>query len=219
MDVKNLPNAGDLLAVLEPRPVHIAITGHVALERVIDVSIVESLPNAEDFELDRVPFNQKLALAAALGILDKTSLPAYRSLNTIRNRFAHDLLLMLEEKTMRDLRNCLSSAQRSGLSQPQPSDPVVCLREILSILYSELRSALEHGRESRLRAEAYNEITKEDLATANYGVAWVDARRTLELELRKRVEIKKQQRGWAYESPSHDDGPWDIYEFMIIAPK
>jgi len=209
----------DLLATIEPTSLHIAITGHAALERVLDMAILESFFDAEAFELDRIPFNQKLALAVGLRILDRDSVPPYRTLNAIRNKVAHDLVLALDSARMQSLRNCLSSAQRKGLVRLEQHDPLQSLRELIGILYAELRTAVEHRRESRLRAEAYNDITKEALATANYGVAWGESRRALEAELRKRVETKKQQHGWTYESPSHDEGPWDIYDFMLIAPQ
>lgn len=219
MDLTNLPRVADLLATIEPTSLHVAITGHAALERVLDMAIFESLFDAEAFELDRVPFNQKLALAVGLRILGRDSVPPYKALNAIRNKVAHDLALALDSETTRDLRSCLSAAQRKGLARLEQHDPLQCLREIIGILYAELRTAVEHRRESRLRAEAYNDITKEALAGANYGVAWGESRRALELDLAKRVETKKRQQGWTYESPSHGEGSWDISEFMFIAPK
>lgn len=218
MDLKNPPSATDLLAAIEPQPIHIVVTGHVALERLIELCIVESLANPAVLELDRVPFLQKLALSVALGILGESSMPAYKTLNTLRNKVAHDLVLALDKQVALDLRNSMSSAQRKGLSLSPSVDPFAVLREVIGALYTELRSALEHRRERRLRAEAYNDITREALTGANYGQAWVDGRRSLEIELRKRVEAKKAQLGWTYQSPEHEGGPWDLYEFDYIVP-
>jgi hypothetical protein len=218
MDLKNPPSAADLLAAIEPQPFHIVVTGHVAVDRMIEICIGESLPNATALDFDRVPFSQKLALSVALGILEESSMPAYSALNALRNRVAHDLVLALDKQAALDLRNCLSVAQRTGLSSSPTVDPLAVLREIIGALYSELRDALEHRRERRLRAQAYNDMTKEALMGANYGQAWAESRRSLEMELQKRVEAKKAQFGWTYQSPKHDDGPWDVYEFDYIAP-
>jgi hypothetical protein len=218
MDLKNPPSAADLLAAIEPQPFHIVVTGHVALERVIEICIIESLPNPAALDLERIPFSQKLALSLALGILEESSMPAYKALNALRNRVAHDLVLALDKQAALDLRNCLSVAQRTGLSSSPTVDPLAVLREIVGALYSELRAALEHRRERRLRAQAYNDMTREALMGANFGQAWVEGRRSLEIELRKRVEAKKAQLGWTYQSPAHEDGPWDLYEFKYIAP-
>jgi hypothetical protein len=218
MDLKNPPKAGDLLAAIEPQPFHIVVTGHVALDRIIEICISESLPNPAVLELERIPFLQKLALSVSLGILEEGSMPVYKVLNALRNRVAHDLVLVLDKQAALDLRNCLSAVQRSGLSIPPTSEPLDVVREIIGALYSELRTALEQRRERRLRAQAYNDMTSEALMTANYGQAFVEGRRSLEIELHKRVEAKKAQLGWTYESPSHQDGPWDVYEFKYIAP-
>lgn len=218
MDLTNLPEVDELLKAIEPTSIHIAITGHTALERVLDVAIRESLPNGDPFDLDRVPFIQELALAVGLTILDTDSVPPYRVVNAMRNKVAHDLVTTLDAEA-KDLCNCLSSRQRKSLTHLISDDPLQILRDTIGCLYGELRTAVERRREGRLRAEAYNDITKETLATANYGVAWGETRRALEGELQKRVEAKKQDRGWTYESPSHDEGPWDIYEFALIGSK
>lgn len=218
MDLKNPPSAADLLAGIEPQPFHIVVTGHVALDRMIEICISESLPNPAALDLERIPFSQKLALSVALGILEEASMPAYKVLSALRNRVAHDLVLALDKQTSLDLRNCLSAAQRTGLSSSPTSEPLAMVREIISALYSELRAALEQRRERRLRAQAYNDMTSEALMTANYGQAFVEGRRSLENELQKRVEAKKAQLGWTYQSPPHQDGPWDVYEFKYIAP-
>jgi hypothetical protein len=218
MDFKNPPSVADLLAAIEPQPFHIVVTGHVALERVIEICIIESLPTPAALDLKRVSFSQKLALSISLGILEESSMPAYKALNALRNRVAHDLLLAFDKQAALDLRNCLSVAQRTGLSSSPTFDPLAVLREIIGALYSELRAALEHRRERRLRAQAYNDMTREALMSANYGQAFVEGRRSLEVELRKRVEAKKAELGWTYQSPAHADGPWDLYEFDYIAP-
>lgn len=67
--------------------------------------------------------------------------------------------------------------------------------------------------------EAYNDITREALRGANYGQAWVESRRSLENELRKRVDAKKSERGWTYISPGWEYGPWDPYDFGFITPE
>jgi hypothetical protein len=219
MDFNNPPSAADLLAAIEPQTFHIAVTGHVALERMMEVCIVESVPNPAALDLDRLTFLQKLSLAVALGVLGDSSTPAYKALNTLRNRVAHDLVPALERQAVLDLRNCLSASQRTPLLVSPAVDPLRALREIVGALYSELRAALERRRERRLRAEAYNDITREALDTANYGQGWVESRRSLEVELRRRVDVKKAERGWTYVSPEREIGSWDLYEFECVAPR
>jgi hypothetical protein len=95
----------------------------------------------------------------------------------------------------------MSAAQRTGLSSSPTSEPLAVVRETIGAPYSELRAALEQRRERRLRAQAYNDMTSEALMSANYGLAFVEGRRSLEIELQKRVEAKKAQLGCTY--PRH----------------
>lgn len=218
MNFNNPPNEADLiLAAIEPQAFHIAITGHLAIERVIEVCISESVPNPSYLDLVRNKFAQKLSLAVAFGILEESATPAYKALNALRNRVAHDLVHTLDKQAVVDLRNCLSPTQRRGLLASPPVDLVQALREVVVALYSELRAAVERRREQRLRVQAYNDMTREALETANYGQAWVEGRRSLEIELRKRVDAKKAEHGWTYVSPEQEHGPWDLDEFEFIA--
>ncbi|MDF0676415.1 MAG: hypothetical protein P0120_19095 [Nitrospira sp.] len=219
VNFNNPLSEADLLAAIEPQAFHIAITGHLAVERIIEVCITESVPNPAALDLERSAFAQKLSLAVALGILEESSTSAYKALNTLRNMVAHDLVLTLDKQIVVDLRNCLSPAQRRCLSASPPVDSVQALREVIVGLYSELRAALERRRERQLRAQAYNDMTREMLGTANYGQAWAESRRSLEAELRKRVDGKKVERGWTYVSPEQEHGPWDLDEFEFIAPQ
>lgn len=219
MDLNNLPTEADLLDAIEPKSFHIAITGQVAIELVIEACISESVPNPDALDLERHTFFQKLTLAAALGIIENSSMPAYKKLNILRNRVAHDLGFSLDKQAIVDLYNCLSVAHRKSLSTSCTTDPLRLLRQIIGVLYSELRATLEQRRERRLRVEAYNDITREALRGANYGQAWVESRRSLENELRKRVDAKKSERGWTYISPGWEYGPWDPYDFGFITPE
>ena len=108
MNLKNPPSAADLLAAIEPQPFHIVVTGHVALDRMIEICIRESLPNPVALDLERIPFSQKLALSLALGILEEASMPAYKVLNALRNRVAHDLVLALNKQLLNYAIACLS---------------------------------------------------------------------------------------------------------------
>lgn len=219
MNFNNPPNEADLLDAIEPKSFHIVITGHVAIEQVIEVCIVESVPNPSVLKLERHTFVQKLSLAVALGIIENSSVPGYKTLNTLRNSVAHDLVSTLDKQAIADLHNCLSTLQRKTLLASPTVDPLRSLREIIGTLYSELCAALKQRRERRLRAEAYNDMTREAIRTANYGQAWGESRRALEIDLRKRVDAKKAERGWTYVSPEGEYCPRDPYEFEFIAPQ
>lgn len=218
MNFNNPPGEEDFLAAIEPKSFHIAITGHIVIEQIIEICIRESLPNPVALDLERYTFSQKLSLAVALGILEKSSVHGHKALNALRNRVAHNLMPTLDKKESIDFHNSLSSFQRKRLLTVPSVDAPRSLREIIGVLYSELREALEQRRERQLRAEAYNDITREAIRTANYGQAWEESRRALEEELQKRVETKKAERGWTYVSPRWEYSR-DLYEFEFIAPR
>src|SRR5690349_5924757 len=102
MDFKNPPSEADLLAAIEPQAFHIAITGHVAIERMMEICITEAVPNPAALGLERISFPQKVSLAVALGILEEASTPAYNALNKVRNGAAHNLVIKLNKQDALD---------------------------------------------------------------------------------------------------------------------
>jgi len=87
-----LPSAIEYLKWLEhDLGLAIVLKGHLFIEHLLALAISKALPQQEEsnfvFELR---FPVKVDLAAALSLIPPQDCRAYKGLNTIRNRFAHD---------------------------------------------------------------------------------------------------------------------------------
>jgi hypothetical protein len=83
------------------------LKGHLWVEVMLEDAIREAVFKPEHLDLDRLAFPAKVSLAAALDLVSEDDLPAYRKLNALRNRFAHDL--KREELTSSDATELLET--------------------------------------------------------------------------------------------------------------
>jgi hypothetical protein len=90
------------------------IRGHLVLEVLLNRLIVLATPPASE-ELDRLWFNQKLDVAIALGALSPDVRAGWRQVNTLRNRFAHDLRAELTQADADDLLNGMPAELRASI--------------------------------------------------------------------------------------------------------
>jgi hypothetical protein len=67
------------------------LKAHLYIERLIESLIEEKLEKPESFFRNQVSFNLKIDLAHSLGILSDRLISPIKSLNSIRNKYAHSL--------------------------------------------------------------------------------------------------------------------------------
>ncbi len=88
-------------------PVSVLIQVHLHLEAFIIQLITGALSHPDALDLDRLNFPSKVGLAAALGEMPEIAGPALRTINSLRNRIAHNLNASVEasdvEKLLKDM--------------------------------------------------------------------------------------------------------------------
>ena len=95
---------GDILQVV--------LRGHLYIEHELTTIIKRQLENPDHYIKDGMMFAQKLNLAYALGCLNKDEKAAYAKLNTIRNKYVHELDYKLTEQEFMNFINTFDSNQR-----------------------------------------------------------------------------------------------------------
>lgn len=118
MSRRSKPKAIDQLEFLETLTasddVTLVIRGHLVLESFLNRLLVLTAPAACE-ELDRLRFPQKLDVLIALGAIAAEARPAWRQVNGLRNRFAHDLDARLTQEEADDLLNCMPQLMRKEI--------------------------------------------------------------------------------------------------------
>jgi hypothetical protein len=92
----------------------VVLKSHLLIEALLIRLLEAALPTPSALDLDRFGYLQKLELAAALSIIPTNELPPYRSLNKLRNQFAHRLNRSLSAQDLADLLNTLPQDDRQG---------------------------------------------------------------------------------------------------------
>lgn len=112
------PKAVDQLELLETLTasddVTLVIRGHLVLESFLNRLLGLTSPPACE-ELDRLRFPQKLDVLIALGAIPAEARPAWRQVNGLRNRVAHDLDARLTQEEADDLLNCMPDLMRDEI--------------------------------------------------------------------------------------------------------
>jgi hypothetical protein len=73
-------------------------------------------------------FSTKVQLAAALGAVDAADVAGLNALNTLRNKFAHDVEKTLTKQDEENLYNALSPGQRKMIKGPRSAEKVFLRR-------------------------------------------------------------------------------------------
>ena len=98
-------NSNDHLALI--------IRAHLYVEAILIRHIETVVVNKQEFDSAKLQFAAKLKLAVALGKVDQADSGALKTLNKLRNDFAHDLTTQLQEQDELDLYNTFSKRQRT----------------------------------------------------------------------------------------------------------
>ncbi|PRT06973.1 hypothetical protein C6356_00685 [Bacillus wiedmannii] len=81
----------------------IFLRGHLYIEHEIEKLLRNELVNPDFILTDRFMFANKVKLAVALGLIPKDMAKTYNKLNTIRNKYAHELKFQIKENHLSDI--------------------------------------------------------------------------------------------------------------------
>lgn len=85
----------------------LVVKSHYSIDELLNVLLVEALPNADAVELKRVSFLLKVDFAIGLGMLRPDLRPVFNKINTVRNSFAHNPYSEFSEKDASNTVNIL----------------------------------------------------------------------------------------------------------------
>ncbi|HEY0235054.1 MAG TPA: hypothetical protein VGC86_08385 [Afipia sp.] len=88
------------------------IRGHLYLEHVLIQFLQEAMPRHELLSMDRLPFNTKVEIGAALGVVPKVAIGPLKKINELRNRSAHNLHYVVSLQDKKDLLDLFDSKSR-----------------------------------------------------------------------------------------------------------
>jgi hypothetical protein len=153
-----------LSVVNSQEPIAVLVGVHLHLEAFIIALITAVLPKPDALDIDRLNFPSKLGLAVALGAIPDAAAPALRTINSLRNRIAHNLRAELTEEDSKKLRGELGfimAAQDSKLESATPSQRIALCALVL-------QAWLNGVVAGRSRGEALSGEELENLAKQRY---------------------------------------------------
>jgi len=166
-------------------PLQVIIRGHLYIEAELGDLLREAVcivvPDA--INLDDWAFGKLLELATALGLLSVADAGAYRAINKLRNRIAHDLDFAIDQSHARDVYNSLSPFFRR-LFGPAPksfSKAAEIIGTCLMVMFVHLNSARKEQHNLRIQMQRDHEKVEELRKTVEPLLA------TLEAKTRKTV--------------------------------
>lgn len=141
-------------------PIVVLVNVHLHLEAFIIELASRRLRKPGALDFDRLSFPSKLGLAIALETIPEIACPALRTINTIRNRLAHNLRAEVTEADGALLRQQMSfiTFEDDDDAQLAPFRRVLLLSLILQAWLNGVVSAAESG--ARLDAEALRQMAE-----------------------------------------------------------
>lgn len=106
--------AGDDLAMI--------VMGHVHLEALLNVRLARVVPEGLDL-VEGLPFNSRVDLAIAFGLLEMDVREAWRMVYALRNRFAHDFRPTLSDDDAKALRAAIPATLWRYFPKEPERDP------------------------------------------------------------------------------------------------
>lgn len=130
-------------------PLQIVVRGHLFLENELIHLLESTFPQMNCLDPSDLRFPMKVKLVGALGLLHKESISIYLMLNSLRNKFAHRLDMKITSEEIEKLINSLSKQQlytfeKINKDNKNEEDYLENLRDIISIMFVELMSAVEN---------------------------------------------------------------------------
>jgi|SRR5699024_2159771 len=133
-------------------PLQIVVRGHLFLENELINLLESTFPQKDCLDPSDLRFPVKIKLVGALGLLPKDSISIYLMFNSLRNKFAHRLDMEITLEEIKKLINSLSKHQscvfwNRNKDTNMEEDYIEYLRDIISIMFVELMSAVENIKE------------------------------------------------------------------------
>ena len=130
-------------------PLQIVVRGHLFLENELIHLLEATFPQKDCLDPSDLRFPMKVKLVGALGLLPKESIPSYLKFNSLRNKFAHRLDMEITSEEIKKIINSLSKQQfyvfeKRNKDTDIEEDHIEYLRDIISIMFVELKSAVEN---------------------------------------------------------------------------
>ena len=95
----------------------IVLSGHMYIELMLASIVRTRLPHPDTLELGEVRFPQLLDIAIALDVVHPAERRAYRQINALRNKLAHELGTIVTNGDVDDLIEALNPLQRQFVEQ------------------------------------------------------------------------------------------------------
>jgi hypothetical protein len=92
----------------------ILLRGHLWVESLMNSVLEAHIVDAKALDLDRVAFRQKVDIAQAFGFITQEDGAAFRVLNRLRNKLAHNLTAEPNEDDIRALVNTLAGPAKAA---------------------------------------------------------------------------------------------------------
>lgn len=130
-------------------PLQIVVRGHLFLENELIHLLEATFPQKDCLDPSDLRFPMKVKLVGALGLLPKESISSYLKFNSLRNKFAHRLDMEITSEEIKKIINSLSKQQfyvfeKRNKDTNIEEDHIEYLRDIISIMFVELKSAVEN---------------------------------------------------------------------------
>lgn len=128
----------------------VVLRAHAYIEAALLDVIETHLHETSHMDWSRWSFDQKIDLAIALDLMDRSEVPAFRKVNGIRNTLAHNPAARATVGDVQDLIDSLNSVQRSILVKALDRELVAGhdLAPILAMLFNTIITRLEPARTS-----------------------------------------------------------------------
>ena len=108
--------------IFEPESAfEILLRGHLWIENLVQRIIEIKIVNTEVLDLDRMGFRQKIDIAQAFGFIHQEDGNAFKTLNRLRNKLAHDLMAEPSESEVTQLVSVLSGPTKAAFDAVTPA--------------------------------------------------------------------------------------------------
>jgi len=145
----------------------LVVKAHYSIDELLNVVIVEALPNADAVELKRISFLLKVDFVIGLGILRSDLRPIFNKINAIRNSFAHNPYWDFSEKDALNTVNILTAPSPKVIPDDCecPLDPLKVLKTLLGVGFINLTVAYERYCIGKAKMQVINEMATETVTT------------------------------------------------------
>jgi hypothetical protein len=178
--------------IFEPESAfEILLRGHLWIENLIQRIIEINIVNAGVLDLDRMGFRQKIDIAQAFGFINPEIGNAFKALNRLRNKLAHDLMAEPSESEVNHLVSVLSGPTKAAFDAvtrhpdvaPQ-LDKLAILRYWLIGYIMELDYIL-----TRINYKKDNHVKLAQVAGARFGAKMFGGKELSEEEARAKYDL------------------------------